>query len=477
MSGMSRLDLPKFPRGFLLSDYPVEPPPTFVPGPLLENFYIHPWTNVEIAGNRDLFVIVIGHCVPTRQDQGNDPASSLLASFRDGEGEFLRSLDDYSGRHAIIFGSVGDIRIVNDATAMRAVFYATQGGIVASHALLVERALGGTIQRDDLPFKYGYPGNRTPYSRTRLLTANTYYWMTAHIVRRFWPVAPPARLTVEDAAILSLEAATTAMLSMAKNRTIRIPLTAGVDSRTILAVGLNAGIDFETYTYGDAQDTLRDRLFASDLAASVGVPHSVVPRPDQSEALNTALAEAHYQAHHAKHVGGLMDYFSDPYAAAVTGNLLEIGRDNYNLARKNGVAAPITAEAMSQLHRRTMGSRMKSSLDAYGLQRFNVKSQPAFEAFIQETGYSHTVGLLDPFDQFYWEHWMGAWHGTAMNERDFYAEAFIPFNARRIFETFIGVTRDERDRSSVFHRMIQMVDARLLELPVNPKEWPAKTRG
>src|SRR5699024_8793935 len=230
------------------------------------------------------------------------PANDLLACLRISEGNFLRELNNYSGRHAIIFGSLGDIRVVNDATAMRAVFYADQGGVIASHALLVERALGGEIRRDDLPFKYGYPGNLTPYSRTRLLTANTYYWMTAHVVRRFWPVAPPLPLTVDEAASLALEAATTAMLSMARDRSIKIALTSGVDSRTILAVGLNAGLDFEAYTYGDARDTLRDRLFAKDLAASVNVPHVVVGRPEQSEALNEALDNAHYQAHHAKHV-------------------------------------------------------------------------------------------------------------------------------------------------------------------------------
>lgn len=474
MNRMSHLEVPRFPRGFLLSERPVETPPTFVPGPILENFYVHPWTNVETAGDAGLFVIVLGHAVSTRAEDVGRPADHLLECLRRGECEFLQALDDYSGRHAIIFGSVGNIRVVTDATAMRAVFYAAQGGIVASHALLVEQALGGDVVRDDLPFKYGYPGNRTPYARTRLLTANTYYWLTAHIVRRFWPVVPPAELTVDEAARVCLDAATTAMRNMAEGRTTKIALTAGVDSRTVLAVGLNAGIDFETYTYGDRQDTDRDRAFAADLAATMGVPHFIVPRPEQTAGLNQELADSHYQAHHAKHVGGLMEFFDDPYAVAVTGNLLEIGRDNYALARKDGVDAPCTAQAMAELHRRTMGSRVKSTLEEYGEARFFDVSVPAFQRFIDQTGYANFVGVLDPFDQFYWEHWMGAWHGTAMNERDFYAEAFIPFNARRVFEAFIGVSRRDRDRSSVFYRMLGMVDDRLLDFPVNPKHWPPK---
>src|SRR5699024_8636506 len=135
-------------------------------------------------------------------------AAALLSALKQGEGTFFRALDNYSGRHAIIFGNYGNISIVTDATGMRAVFYAAEGRIVASHALLVERALGGRIVRNDLPFRYGYPGNRTPYERTRLLTPNTSYWMTAHVVRRFWPVAPPLGLSVDEAAEVSLNAAT-----------------------------------------------------------------------------------------------------------------------------------------------------------------------------------------------------------------------------------------------------------------------------
>src|SRR5699024_12175049 len=94
---MSLSDVPQFPRGFLLADYPIEAPSSFVPGPLLDNFYVHPWTNVRVAGNRDLFVIILGHCVPTSPDQNDDPANDLLACLRISEGNFLRELNRSEG--------------------------------------------------------------------------------------------------------------------------------------------------------------------------------------------------------------------------------------------------------------------------------------------------------------------------------------------------------------------------------------------
>ncbi|SEO39540.1 hypothetical protein SAMN04489859_108912 [Paracoccus alcaliphilus] len=62
---------------------------------------------------------------------------------------------------------------------------------------------------------------------------------------------------------------------------------------------------------------------------------------------------------------------------------------------------------------------------------------------------------------------MTAWHGLNMLERDFYAEAFIPFNARRIWETLLGVPFEERKSAAAFHVMIGDDP-----IPINPKEWP-----
>src|SRR5690625_4347321 len=130
---MSHREPPRFPRGFLLSERPTNRPPTFIEGPILPNFYIHPWNRVETSGDSRLFVIIIGNCVPTEPIQLGSVADSLLARLQDSETEFLRALAIYSGRHVIIFGSYGDIRVVNDATSMRSVFYATSGGVIASH--------------------------------------------------------------------------------------------------------------------------------------------------------------------------------------------------------------------------------------------------------------------------------------------------------------------------------------------------------
>jgi len=69
---------------------------------------------------------------------------------------------------------------------------------------------------------------------------------------------------------------------------------------------------------------------------------------------------------------------------------------------------------------------------------------------------------------------MGTWQGVAMGERDFYAETFIPFNARSIFVSMLGVPEPQRRSDATVLEMIRMVDPELLEVPINPKSWPVR---
>lgn len=474
MAGMSHLEIPRFPRGFVLSDRPVAPPPGFTSGPLLENFWIHPWLNIQTAGNRDLFVIVVGHCVPTSPSQPLDPATALLAALREGEGLFFETLSAYSGRHAVIFGQVGNLSVVNDATGMKSVFYAARGGVIASHALLVERALGGQIVESELPYRYGYPGNRTPYSRTKILTPNTYYWMTANVVRRFWPITSPQPVSVEEAAYKLLESSSHALQTLARGRTVRVTLTAGLDSRAVLAIALHSGVKFETYTYGNTYASKRDRQIGKELATQFGIKHTIIDTPIPNPTMDQRLVEAHPTPHHGSWVYALCHYFEDIDDAAVLGNSLEIGRSNYTPQRDNEAPAPVDAVSMAGLHHRKVGKAVLGAIEEFGEDRFWELSEAAFRGFIHDTGYESTVGLLDPFDQFYWEHRMGTWQSVAMGERDFYGVSFIPYNSRRIFETLLGAPFASRREDAAVLRMLDLVDPSLLELPVNPRRWPAR---
>ena len=465
-------------RGFILSSDTVTRPLGFIDGPHLPHFYIHPWTAVEHAKDLDgRFVIVLGTCISTLSESDAVPAArALLWALQDSEEVMLRSLDRYCGRHVIIYGDRVALKAVSDAAAMRSVFYADSGGVIASHALMVENAIASSMPTSVLPFRFAYPGNRTPYAHTKLLTANTLYDLRSRQTRRFWPTEAPPKRTVDEAAAEVLRLTATALRTEAARADIRLALTAGLDSRLLLAIAMHAGVEINTFTYGSHKDTAVDRAFARDLARANGVRHTVISTRPPSPDLKDRLHRAHYKPSHHSAVAPLQEWFGAPTTVVVNSNLVEIGRSFYKPYRQS-CEAPTTARSMAELHRRSEGSTLQPQIHEYGESAYREACESAFDEFARDAQFNDSAGYLDPADQFYWEHRMSAWYGPALLERDFYAIPFIPFNSRNIFISMLGVDRGERDAGSVMHRVIEMAAPQLADFPFNPKVWPQPAAG
>lgn len=465
---------PEFPRGFVFADRDVSVPASFERSRLLPYLYVHPWLKAEADVSDGRFVVVLGICHSATADVTGRASSVLLSALLKSEDSFFSQLAWYSGRFAVIFGDAGSSRVVTDATGLRSVFYAESDAVIASHAVLVERALGGKIARDNRPFHFGFPGNRTPYARTKVLSPNTYLDIEKNRVVRFWPIGVLKTRSIDEAASIALAAATTSLQRASMGRRVNVALTAGLDSRVILAVALHSGIEFDTYTYGTDQKTARDRRVAKSLAAAFDLAHTSVDKPEWNPLLRARLMEATYASHHRGVVAGLIDWFGDHRALAVSGNLLEIAQTTFAPWRDKGSAPPATVSDMVALHRTKMNGKTQERIAAFGEEKWTALSMEAFQEFYGDTDFSSTVDRVDPFDLFYWEHRMGLWFGTSMVERDFYSEAFIPFNARGIFEALLGVEEPHRERATAFYRMIEMVDPRLLDIPVNAITVPRR---
>lgn len=453
----------RYPRGFIWSSSPVPKPDGFIPGPL-PDLWISDDADVLFAEEGGRSVAILGICVGIDDDTPN-PAEFLLAAMA--EGDLFEASARLCGRFLVIARDGNRTVVMNDSTAMRTVFYRKDRPVFASHASLIA---DGPANR--AIFRYGYPGNQTPYPGVFLLTANTYLSYPEATTRRYWPKRSIAPVLAEEAAADCLKWASTALAKAACKAPVRLALTAGLDSRTMLAVALHSGIAFETYTYGGGKDTRVDIAVARDLAAQFRLKHEVV-RTRPAGDLMSALKVASYASHHFSAVAPLQEYFGSPNVIAVTANLLEIGRAFY--AKLKDVAPPETAKAMAALYYTTIPKSSKVQITDRS--SYDAMSEAAFESLIENSSFNDARGFLDAFDQFYMEHRMSAWHGVNMLERDFYAQAFIPFNAGKIWERLLGVPLQDRKTYAAFYSMITMADPALLEIPINPGEWPLPDRA
>lgn len=459
-----------FPRGYVLGLEKLVRPDGFIEGPILPNFFVDSLCKTdasETEGGKS-FVIVIG-TAETLVGESHRVADLLLQKLAISEDLFFEALDTLVGRFVVIYRGASSIRVVGDATAMRPVFYAEQGGVIASHSELIVSSIGEQESFSLLPFSSSFPANFTPYKGVRVLLPNFYLELSTGRISRFWPRQPITSMSVEKAAHEVLEKSVEAVRLLAMRRNSWLALTAGLDSRVTLAAFLAAGVDFQTFTYGKNADTRMDRLVASHLARRFGLKHSEIPTERVVEDLQKRLERAHYWNHHRSAVGPLSRAVGDDNAAIFSANILEIGQSNYRkLEWRGGLEEPRAASQMAEVYYRKLSRKAKGSVETYGRTKYLNEVSLLFQQMIDETG--GPSRYLDPFDDYYWTFRMGTWHGPSSLEKDFYGEPLNPFNARCIIEPLISVSKLDQYDLSVFMRLITLADNRLLDVPINPSD-------
>lgn len=189
----------------------------------------------------------------------------------------------------------------------------------------------------------------------------------------------------------------TALRAAAGTRSVKLALTAGLNSRAMLAVALQSGVPIEAYTYGRGQDTLVDRTLAADLAASVGIQHTRAPSVPMTQGLREQLMDAHYSPHHRPAVPSLRAWVDDRSAVAVSANLLEIGRSFFRRRRDAGISPPVNAKAMAELHRSSAGGAGLREIRQYGNDRHLTHSSSALSEYIATSDVAG-ASFLDPFE-------------------------------------------------------------------------------
>lgn len=461
-----------FPRGFLLTQGPHVPPVGFEPGPILDNFSVDPLTEVSYAIYSHHYVILLGLVFRKGCDGAGEVANTLAKALAKNEASFLSDLRSVTGRFAVIYGGPGFLSVLSDATATRTIFYDEDGGCIASHAQLVAAYRGTSEDRDPLPFMNGFPGNFTPYRGVKMLTANLVCDLWECGVRRYWPSKKLARLSSDDVADLVLDEVCETLIKTAQVAPVKLALTAGIDSRVVLACALKAGINFEAFTYGSPVGSTKvDHGIAKHLASEFGFSHTSVRSEQLDPKVEKCFLESCYTQSHMRAIGGLQRFFGSKKTIGLNGNLFEIARDHYAGVRKYE-SEYFGAKLASIIYYRKLSPKFKKKIASMmSVDKYIHTIEPYFAQWLADSG-GFVGGYFPPMTQFYWEHRMAAWNGPFTLERDFYSNFLVPFNSHRLFELFLSVPESERFEGSIPRSILSRVDTKLVEIPVNPPSFP-----
>lgn len=450
-------DLVRFPRGFVWSRDGREGPKHYI-NVKLAGLAVAPNTIVAEASDGPNHVTVLGMCIAVTATGKADVAAALLEQAAVSDNALFDYLDSLCGKYVIFLKQGERLRVFHDAGATRVVYYRRDFTAIASHARLVTN-----LEASPLPFGGSYHGNGTPFHDVKILFANNYLDLLSGKSVRYWPRGPLPTYSVDDAAEIILDLALSAVKGLPEGSDVRASLTAGLDSRTSLAVLRKSGVPFSTYTYRTTAKA--DIAMGFELARIFRLTHTLVDTPKADPDLKSALDEASYYRSTAHSVMGLRSHFDKPKPVAIISNLLEIGQGYYQKLKNK--ESPDSPEAMQRLYMST-GIRRRPDVIAYSVDKLMAEGLPFFEDVFEDTDFKSAMNYVSAFDLFYWEHRMSSWHSNQMLERDFFTEGFVIFNSRLALQASLGVPLQDRLECNVFRKIMRICDERYLSLPFNP---------
>jgi Asparagine synthase len=476
-------DVPRFARGFVLSDPPVPDPIPDWAAREVAGLRLTYAADVPVAGIRSgrHFVVVVGHFVDTETWRPHDEAiAAAVGALTRSEEQFLDVTDAWSGRYLVVFGTDTSRRVMTDASGMRSAFYSLDGRFVlASHARIVATATGAP--RSPISDEYRncvralpsrvvmpMPGRSTPWSGVVFLTPNQVLDVETRVLRRAFPRRPlPTRTTSAAAALIAprLQGQVSALVNT--GRPVALSLTGGVDSRVSLAASrqVRDAITYFTYRRPGMAGTDADATTAGLIAKELQLRHRVldVAAAADSSPLDAAIREATFLSHGRPIIAEYRRTFT-PDTIHIRSNVSGVAKCFY---RSKPLGAAVS-ESDSQI-----APELLAQLWAH-----STPSRPlidAFEDWMDATGFRDVRGL-DPLDVFYWEHRMACWHSSVVLESDFAFDTHVLFNSRSILELMLSAPARDRCRGALLRQVVSILWPELLRWPMgkrDPRSWAA----
>jgi hypothetical protein len=433
---------------------------------------IHPDLELTQTEDHGVQLTLLGYLIDTdHPDRSNSEIlKDLLISANDSSSLFKQT-SRLSGRWIIILHRRSSTILFSDPTGLRSVYYtdahmepffcASQPGIIADLLDLsysneaINEFLNSSYARKDREF--WWPSGISLYNRIRHLVPNHYLDLHNRDEKRFWPWEGINPLDIHDAVEQSSIILRNLLEGGAKRFKLALPITAGIDSRTILAASKDVSKDIFYYTllYYDLNHKSADVQIPRRLLSTVGLQHHIL---DCSSTMDSDFRAIYMQnvdnAHEAwGHIAFGLSITYPQNRVCVKGSCSEIARCFYY---KGGYPRSITGTTLAELN-------------GMNNNRFAILQ---FEKWLKQSLGSAKDSNIHILDLFYWEHRMGSWQAMSQLEWDIVQEAYTPFNCRDLLTILLAVNiRYRKYPYKLYKYVIFKLWPELLGESINPKPF------
>ena len=378
----------------------------------------------------------------------------------------------FGGRWLLIIAEPDDVRIFADPSGLRQMFHtdaaATGAMWAASEPGILAEILGLEISLEAREFmasdyytrdtEHYWPVDASPYREIRRLLPNHELSVRTGAARRFWPDKGFTPSTPDEAAEVVGETLRGLIKAIHARGSLSVNLTAGLDSRMMLAAARPVARDllFTTAKKPDAQESDPDLVISRRLAATFGLRHRVI---NSASVLREEFRELYFSSNMLCHEKWALmaqagfDAFNGE-RIGVTGHVVEVAR-SYYIKLKSGLETgePFTPELLAR---------------AIGMGPQGIVIQ-GMERWMDGLG---EVYNYDARDLLFWENETGSWLAQAQQEFQVVSkDTLSPFNCRRVLEAALSVDPQLRGEPDYpfFRSVIKRLWPECLELPINPR--------
>lgn len=463
-------------RQYLVAESACAVPPHWrrhVFGPLL--VYTHPDLDVTAlsrSGERP-GLLLLGYLIDPRVPQASDAEllADMQARFAGVEG-VAEDLTELSGRYCLLIDSTDGLFAFNDPCGLRKVYYTQndRGTFLASDPAVFR--FGFSLQRGERYALYAkswyrrsdpehfVPSGLSLFEDVHHLVPNHYLKISTPPVQvRYYPVRPlrattPERVVPEAAGILR-----GSVQALALRGEYAVPVTAGVDSRLVLAACRDTAdrAYFYTLRYRELSHRSADIRIPAAILSRLGHRHNLIECPRTVDEGFRQVYVANSVNAHFDDWGIIASGMHAHYPAgrvALKGNVSEIARCAFY---SNGRHPAISS--YRQLVRQLEPGWAELPFIMEHVRRWFEEARPA----------ALDAGMR-LIDLFYWEHRMGAWQAQSQLEWDVVQEVFTPYNNRRLMETLLTtpVTGRRTPDYALYRELCEFLWPDVLCEPVNP---------
>ena len=441
--------------------------------------YNHPDLEVNKVSQSTKTILLLGYLFDSREHtkQNADILEDILrasSSFN----EFISAIKQYAGRFILIYHDSECLKLVQDALSLREVYYTTGNNLVVCGsqpnliALHSSPRLETTRKQEILDFYHNHMklvrnqslwvGDGTFYDGIKHLLPNHCLDLMSLSAHRYWPNTVLSRLDLGETVNRMCSFLQGMMKAVTHRQSVMLAVTAGTDSRTLLAA--SRVVQDKVYYFVNKERNLTDN------SPDISIPTQIFRR------INVP-----FHVHNV--VNGVDEEFRKVFLSNTFFASDRILPTIYNVYFKNH-ADKINLLGVGEIGRALWGNE-PSELSAYYLAytlRFK-KSRFAIrecERWLEEIRPTARKYNLDIMTLLLWEQLLGNWGAVGNSESDMAIEEFDPYDSHYVYETLLGI--DGRciggNRHMIFREMIRQMWPELLEFPINPpanlKAWRDK---